>query len=417
MDKKNYLLFVLLTFALLLPHALLSSELPNLEMELVSIDIKAFPLVELLFSVVDPNGRAVVHLEERNFSLRENLRDAAIVDMSMDETPLNVVLLLDRSGSMYDALSPLKRGAGKFVQLLEPRDRVMLIDFSNEPKILCPFTRDEKKLRACLQTLHAWGPTALYDSLYRSILEVAPVGGRKVILALTDGTDQNEERTAHLSRHTLKEVIERAKRERVPIFTIGLGRFVSKKELQAVAKHSGGRAYFAPSARELEELYIGLAKNLKSRVRLVYKSPEKRRDGQWRQIMLRCSLSGVSIAEAKEKYRAPGRFVLETEGQGWKKLKEDELSLALPRVVLRNHRLKQIKEGKPEDVKVWLENFYWRGEGERRPPRKENGGSGAAGSGAAGSGAAAAAGSEGEEPLEIPMEIEESSESLDIDEM
>ena len=355
-------------FLAFLGQGLCHADLPKFTIDLHTIDVLRFPYVEMTFSIVDPKGRAVVDLSSRNFALQENLRRARIEEVTMDQTPLSVVLLLDRSGSMYDAIEHLKMAARKFVQLLEPQDQVMLIDFSDEPKILCPFTNERMKLEACLRTLRAWGPTALYDSIYRSVLEVSEKDGRRVVVVLTDGTDQNEQRTAHLSRHTLKECIQRAKKEKVPLFTIGLGRFVSKPELESMAKHTGGASFFAPTAAQLQALYIIVARNLKSRVRLVYRSPEQRRDGKWREIALRCQVGGAPAGLAEEKYRAPGRYVLETAGQGWHHMKEDELSRALPKVVLRDHKLRQLKEGEPKDLHDWLRTIYWRGEGE--PPKE-----------------------------------------------
>ena len=346
-------------------QGLYCADLPSFKIDLHTIDVLRFPFVEMTFSIVDPKGRSVVDLSSRNFALQENLRNARVEEVTMDQTPLSVVLLLDRSGSMYDAVEHLKMAARKFVQLLEPQDQVMLIDFSDEPKILCPFTNERMKLEACLRTLRAWGPTALYDSIYRSVLEVSEKDGRRVVVVLTDGTDQNEQRTAHLSRHTLKDCIKRAKKEKVPLFTIGLGRFVSKPELEAMAKHTGGASFFAPTAAQLEALYIIVARNLKSRVRLIYRSPEQRRDGKWREISLRCQVSGAPAGLAEQKYRAPGRYVLETAGQGWEHMKEDELSRALPKVVLRDHKLRQLKEGEPKDLYEYLRGIYWRGEGER----------------------------------------------------
>ncbi len=357
-------LFFLLVF---LARGLCSAALPSFTIDLHTIDILRYPYVEMTFSIVDPKGRSVVNLSSRNFIVQENLRNARIEEVTMDQTPLSVVLLLDRSGSMYDALEHMKMAASKFVQLLEPQDKTMIIDFSDEPKILCPFTNEKMKLEACLRTLKAWGPTALYDSIYRSVLEVSEQDGRRVVVVLTDGTDQNEQRTAHLSRHSLKEVIKRAKKEKVPLFTIGLGRFVSKPELEAMAKHTGGASFFAPTAAQLQALYVIVARNLKSRVRLVYRTPEQRRDGKWREIALRCQFGGAPAGLAEQKYRAPGRYVLETAGQGWHHMKEDELSKALPKVVLRDHRLRQLKEGEPKDLHEWLRNVYWRGEGERPP--------------------------------------------------
>jgi len=334
--------------------------IPKLGVDLHSIGIATFPLVRLQFVITDPTGRAVSGLRKENFRVLENMRTAKIERLEQDVTPLSVVLLLDRSGSMFGALDQLKMAARKFISLMEPQDRTMLIDFSDEPKILCDFSNDRSKLEACLHTMRAWGPTALYDSLYRSVLEAAGQPGRRVIVALTDGTDQNEERTAPLSRHNLKEVLVRALKEKVPIYTVGMGFYVEKKELTLIAQKTGGLAFFAPTPGQLVDLYTKIASNLKSRVNLLYRSPNAYPDGSWREVEVRCVISSAPAGRAEEKYRAPGRYVLEVEGQGWMKLKEEELETQLPSLVIKNRRLEQILQGKPVDLDAWFKPYFSR---------------------------------------------------------
>ena len=340
----------------------------QLTVDLHAIDIKRFPLVELNFTMTDPVGRAVASLDVRDFAVHENLRTAKIENLVLDTTPLSVVLLLDRSGSMYEALEFLRMAAAKFVSLLEPQDQVMLIDFSDEPKILCRFTNDREKLAGCLRTLKAWGPTALYDSLFRSVLELQEAPGRRVVVALTDGTDQNEARTARLSRHTLQEVAERARASDIPIYTIGMGRYVERRELSWLAKGTGAAAFFAPTPEQLQELYAIVARNLKARVRLTYRSPEPRHDGAWREVVLRCSVGGAPSGQAAERYRAPGRYVLEVEGQGWEATRVEALEKAEPALVLRDVRLQALRRGGPGDVGSWLGEYFRRPASAPVPP-------------------------------------------------
>lgn len=341
---------------------------PSLSVDLHAMDMKRFPLVELTFTMTDPVGRAVASLDARDFAVHENLRTARVENLVLDTTPLSVVLLLDRSGSMYEALEFLRMAAGKFISLLEPQDQVMLIDFSDEPKILCRFTNDREKLAGCLRTLKAWGPTALYDSLFRSVLELQEQPGRRVVVALTDGTDQNEARTARLSRHTLQEVAERARASEIPVYTIGMGRYVERRELTWLAKGTGGAAFFAPSPEQLQELYAIVARNLKARVRLTYRSPETRHDGAWREVVLRCSVGGALAGQAAERYRAPGRYVLEVEGQGFEATRVEVLEKAEPALVLRDVRLQEIRRGGPGDLGTWLGGYFRRPASAPLPP-------------------------------------------------
>jgi len=336
-------------------------ELSILKIEFEEVKVGQFPYMEHFVSITDTRGRITAELEKKNFKVYENKIPVRKFEMTMDKTPLSIVLLLDRSGSMGAALMHMKMAARKFISLLEPEDKVMLIDFSDEPNILCHFTSDKIKLNGCLATLKAFGPTALYDSLYRAVLELADFKkGRPAIVALTDGTDQNKERTAHLSRHTLKEVGKRALAEGIPINTVGLGKFVSKRELRFLAKETNGSFYYAPTSYQLEDLYTIVGRNLKNRIRILYKSPVPQWDGAWRKVELKCNIADAPAGEALVQYRAPGKYVLEMKGQGWSRFKEDELARQQPEFKVRDLYLKTMIEGKPEKMNEWMSTYFVR---------------------------------------------------------
>lgn len=336
-------------------------KLPTLQIDFEEVKVNQFPFMELFFSITDPQGRSAASLGQGNFRLYENNILVRKFELTMDKTPLSVVLLLDRSGSMFPSLLHMKMAARKFISMLEPEDEVMLIDFSDEPKVLCAFSTDKDKLNACLSTLKAYGPTALYDSLYRSVLELADhKRGRPVVVALTDGTDQNEKKTAHLSRHTLKEVVERALVEKIPINAIGLGKSVSKRELQFLAEKTNGTFYYAPTSYQLQDLYTLIAKNLKNRVRLLYKTPAVQWNGEWRDVQLKCEISEAPVGEATVKYRAPGKYVLEMTGQGWSRFKVEEFAAEEPSFKVRDLYLKTLVDGKRERMAEWMKNYFIR---------------------------------------------------------
>ena len=341
--------------------AAVPTKLPRLNIQFEEVKASQFPVIELFVSIADEKGRSAAALEKRNFTLLENSVPVKKFELTMDKTPLSVVLLLDRSGSMFQSMMHVKMAARKFISLLESEDEVMLIDFSDEPKILCSFTSDKKKLNACLMTLKSYGPTALYDSVYRSILELSShKRGRPVVVALTDGTDQNKEKTARLSRHTIKEVVERAVADKIPVNTIGLGKFVSKKELTYLAQKTNGTFYYAPTSYQLEDLYTVIGRNLKNRVRVIYKSPVVQWNGLWRKVELKCTMSGAPVGESLVQYRSPGKYVLEVEGQGWARFQEEELSKKLPTFKLRDLYLKTVIEGQPEQMNKWLTEYFKR---------------------------------------------------------
>lgn len=324
-----------------------------------SIAMDRFPRIALTVDVFDASGRALRGLTKGNFSAFENGRTCRPLDVSVDVTPISVVLVLDSSGSMVHAINHLKLAAGQFVRILDPKDEVMVIDFDNEPRVISPWSSDPKQLVTAIGTLDAYGATAFYDSVYKALLEVRPRKGRRAVVAMTDGKDQNEANTARLSRHTLREVVDLARGEKVPVHTIGLGKWIDREEVESLAKASGGTASFAPQGRELEQLYVNIARNLKSRVRIGFRSPMPRPDGSWRTVKIQCA-RGSLTGTAEERYRAPGRYALDLSGQGFERERVEELAKELPRIKVLDVELRPAATGGPEDLKQWVDGYFKR---------------------------------------------------------
>ena len=81
-----------------------------------------------------------------------SLGDGAIVEdgteqetafFSTDSAPFDMVLLLDFSGSTQEKRGLIKKAAKRFVEVARPDDRVAVIAFANDQRILSDFTKDK----------------------------------------------------------------------------------------------------------------------------------------------------------------------------------------------------------------------------------------------------------------------------------
>jgi len=104
------------------------------------------------------------------------------------------------------------------------------------------------------------------------------------VIVLTDGKDENDPGTAPGSKHTLDQTIRAAKEAGVTVFALGLGTKVTKQVLGDLAKETGGRAYFPPTAEDLAEVYDLIVKELRSQYTVGYTSTNPTRDGKWRAV-------------------------------------------------------------------------------------------------------------------------------------
>jgi VWFA-related protein len=161
-------------------------------------------LVAVPAVVTDSSGRPLSGLKPENFRLLEDGQVQTIANFGTTETPFEIALLLDTSGSTRDDVALIRSAANSFIEALRPGDRVGIVSFNQshtaaEPAatvdVLTPLTSDREELRKAIENLGASSGTPYYDALERvadSIFRDPPrdeVRGRRAVVALTDGVD------------------------------------------------------------------------------------------------------------------------------------------------------------------------------------------------------------------------------------
>jgi Ca-activated chloride channel family protein len=147
-------------------------------------------LVTVPVVVTDRFGRFVTGLARSDFQVRENGRPQEIANFSATETPFNVALLLDTSHSTRQKLGAIRKAALEFIKQLQPRDRVLIVNFDDRVRFHGDFTSDHKELARTVNAVQSGYATSLYDAIYLTVMEkLIPLEGRKAIVVLTDGVD------------------------------------------------------------------------------------------------------------------------------------------------------------------------------------------------------------------------------------
>jgi Ca-activated chloride channel family protein len=147
-------------------------------------------------------------LRPENFQLIEDGRPQTITNFGTAETPFEIALLLDTSGSTREDVVLIRQAANSFVDALRPGDRVGVVAFNTARQtdgpiatvdVLAHLTSDRKVLRKAIENLGASNGTPYYDALERvadDIFRETPsdeVRGRRAVVALTDGVDSASE--------------------------------------------------------------------------------------------------------------------------------------------------------------------------------------------------------------------------------
>ncbi|HKP35243.1 MAG TPA: VWA domain-containing protein, partial [Pyrinomonadaceae bacterium] len=177
-------------------------------------------LVSVPAVVTDRNGRPLAGLRAENFLLFEDGAPQSVTNFATTETPFEIALFLDTSGSTRNDLGLIREAANAFISALRPGDRVAIVAFKNielnraqvaAVQVLSELTDNRDILRLAIQDLGTSNGTPFYDGLGRIADLVfkepprAEVRGRRAVVALTDGVDSTSnsdfnEARAKLSR-------------------------------------------------------------------------------------------------------------------------------------------------------------------------------------------------------------------------
>ena len=148
-------------------------------------------LMRVNASVTDRNGRAIADMRDADFVVYEDGSERRIVNVTPASEPFNLVLLLDVSGSVEERIDFIRKAARDFLRTASPQDRISIISFNEDIRVISNFTTDRSLLSKRLDELDAGGSTALYDALgYTLVDALKPLRGeRTAVVIMSDGDD------------------------------------------------------------------------------------------------------------------------------------------------------------------------------------------------------------------------------------
>lgn len=318
-------------------------------------------LVTVPVSVIDRDGKFVPFLKKSDFTIFEDDMRQEIENFESVEVPFNVVLMMDTSNSTQFKLEDIQAAAVSFVRQLRPDDRVMVVSFDSQVRIICGFTSDRYELRDAIFRTRPGGSTKLYEAVDMVVERLEEVQGRKAIVLFTDGVDTTSKRNIATAESTLEMAEEsgalvypirydteeslRRGRNRgypggvPPIINIPMprgrsGRFprwpfdnlimnqfpgqwpqgrvpgtnsddyrVGAVYLQDLADRSGGRLYYAESLGNVSSSFTQIAEELRHQYVVGYYPTNSAKDGSYRSVKVRVNEPGL-VVRARKGYRA-----------------------------------------------------------------------------------------------------------------
>jgi Ca-activated chloride channel family protein len=167
--------------------------------------------------------------------------------------PLNLAIVLDRSGSMAGRpLAEAKRCAEFIVEHLGPQDRTALVTFETQTEILVASTsaRPHEPLVRAIRAIASGGQTALHEGWVEGAAQAAPYvadGAIARVLILTDGQANMGECRPNI----IAADCARLAATGVSTSTYGLGQNFNEDLLGAMAEAGSGHAYYGETAEDL----------------------------------------------------------------------------------------------------------------------------------------------------------------------
>jgi VWFA-related protein len=308
-------------------------------------------LITIPVSVMDRDGRYVPNLQKEEFRIWEDGVEQEVAFFQSVDKPFSVVLMLDTSPSTQFRLEDIQDAAISFVNQLRPDDRVMVVSFNDNIKILSEFSTDRGKLNHAIQRARTGDGTRLYDAVDMVInQELSRVQGRKAIVLFTDGVDTTSRRASFESNmmdaQELDALIypvqyDTSRDMNVMNYPVGrpddvwgqiLGGIfgggrrgggrrggggrggypppggtarddyeLADRYLMELANNTGGREYHADSLQNMSSAFANVAEELRRQYSIGYYPKRPPQPGQRRQIKVRARQPNLAV-RARDSY-------------------------------------------------------------------------------------------------------------------
>ncbi len=174
-----------------------------------------------------------------------------------ERAPLNVALVIDRSGSMTgQKIERAKDAAIQAIQRLDSRDIVSVVVFDDKVDVLVPATKisDRENIERKIRSVQPGGSTALYDGTKKGAEEVRKFfekGCVNRVVLLSDG----QANVGPSSPEDLAKLGKSLGGDGISVTTFGLGNGYNEDLMAKLAAASDGNHKFIEGADELADIF------------------------------------------------------------------------------------------------------------------------------------------------------------------
>jgi VWFA-related protein len=268
---------------------------------LAQVDTTAYPRVTLYVNVVDAAGRTVEGLSAADFRVVEEGQEVAIADFAGlgQQRPVDIVFVLDTTGSMSWSIEGVKETCVNFAQTLARRERdyrLALVTFGDDVRESHPFTDNVAQFQAWMEPQRADGGGADPENPLGALQHAAAFsfrsGAQHLIILITDapahvfGDSPDEDTTFSDPRLTVAATLARLQAASISVHAVA----PDLPEFRELAEKTGGQLYL--DYTDFTDLLNRLGAAIANQYRFTYYSPRPAFDGSRREVAV--TVQGVS---------------------------------------------------------------------------------------------------------------------------
>lgn len=322
MRKLNYVITTLLLVAISVwPFTAVSAQ-GDTQIRITQVDNSKFPNVTVYVSVTNAAGEPV-GIDPSTIQIFENGQLMQLIDIrgggeavGGKNIPVTTMLVIDISGSMDkgNKIGAARDAAKAYINGMRAEDQAGVITFDTHVYRVQDVTPDKAVLTAAIDGLKTGSDTAMYDGILEATKALESISGRKAILVLSDGLDNQ-------SSATEEDIVSNVGPSGLTVSAIGFGEpgasgqaGIDEAGLKSLTGRTGGQYAYVTDAATLTNIYQQTGQGFQSEYAVTYKSPFELRDGINRNLTV--SLTDAPAASAEGKYN-PGGVLPEVSTGSW----------------------------------------------------------------------------------------------------
>ncbi len=261
--------------------------------------------VLLPLTVQDLAHRYVSGLTKESFQVFEDGVEQQISDVSVDDPPLSVEIVVDMSGSMRNKQALVDAAVTQLVKSANPADEFLVVTFNVNVDVAGPFSNDPGQILNQLHLDQPRGGTALRDAILRAAEWKNSRYPDRILVAISDGVDNS-------SSVRIEELRDTAFAARAPIWAITLASpetYPGRESLwlRDMAEQSLGHEFVSEDPGQVADVAASVANQ--TRYVLKYNSTNPALDGKYRRVKVDVVTAppGTLKIAARMGYYATGR--------------------------------------------------------------------------------------------------------------